>query len=462
MSTTSASPETHPFLRAPNRTILTLSLPVLISLIAEPLTGLVDTAFVARLGAESLAALGVGTAALSSIFWIFNFLGVGSQTEVAQALGAQRHGRASRVAGLAFLLGSSFGLLLILFGWPSAYAISGLLGASGEVQESATQYMRVRLFGAPAVVSLLAAFGVLRGLQDMKTPLWIALTINVINIALDAIFIMGWGPIPGFGIAGAAAASVFAQWIGAAWAVSVVVRRLGWPARLRMSEATGLLRIGGDLFIRTGMLTLFILLSTRVATQAGAQSGAANQAIRQFWSFAAFGLDALAITAQSLVGFFIGSTMVGQAKRVAAVGSRWALGLGVLLALGMWFGRDWVSALLVPATALTLFYPAWFLAAASQPINALAFVTDGIHWGTGDFRYLRNVVTLATLVGAAGLFMIDTSSPNALTWVWAVTIVWIAVRAGFGVARVWPGIGDSPFRRGENEVKMSAKEELVS
>jgi MATE family multidrug resistance protein len=159
-----------------------------------------------------------------------------------------------------------------------------------------------------------------------------------------------------------------------------------------------------------------------------------------------------------LVGFFIGSAMVGQAKRVAAVGSRWALGLGVLLALGMWFGRDWVSALLVPATALTLFYPAWFLAAASQPINALAFVTDGIHWGTGDFRYLRNVVTLATLVGAAGLFMIDTSSPNALTWVWAVTVVWIAVRAGFGMVRVWPGIGNSPFRSEKKRSECDSEE----
>ena len=97
------SPQQHPFIRSPHRTVLTLSIPVLVSLIAEPLTGLVDTAFVARLGAESLAALGVGTAALSSVFWVFGFLGVGSQTEVAQALGNGRPNRAARVAGLAIL-----------------------------------------------------------------------------------------------------------------------------------------------------------------------------------------------------------------------------------------------------------------------------------------------------------------------------------------------------------------------
>jgi MATE family multidrug resistance protein len=458
MSIDSASPQTHAFLRAPNRTILTLSLPVLISLIAEPLTGLVDTAFVARLGAESLAALGVGTAALSSIFWIFNFLGVGSQTEVAQALGAQRHGRASRVAGLAFLLGSSFGLLLILLGWPSAYAISGLLGASGEVQESATLYMRVRLFGAPAVVSLLAAFGVLRGLQDMKTPLWIALTINVINIALDASLLWAGGRFR--------ASALPARLRPAScpvdrrdWAVSVVVRRLGWPAGLRMSEATGLIRIGGDLFVRTGMLTLFILLSTRVATQSGAQSGAANQAIRQFWSFAAF-RPGCAGHHGAEPGWLLHRLGHGGPGQTRGCG-RWSLGIGPGYCAGVGHvDRAWLDCGVAGAGhALAPFYPAWLLAAISQPINALAFVTDGIHWGTGDFRYLRNVVTLATAVGAAGLFLIDTTSPNALAWVWAVTIVWISIRAGFGVLRVWPGIGNSPFRGSEKEVKMHANEE---
>ena len=97
-----ASPESalHPFIRHPHRTVLALSAPVLFSLVAEPLTGLVDTAFVAQLGAAPLAALGVGTAALSSIFWVFNFLGIGAQTDVAQALGAGEARRATRILSL--------------------------------------------------------------------------------------------------------------------------------------------------------------------------------------------------------------------------------------------------------------------------------------------------------------------------------------------------------------------------
>ena len=176
----------------------------------------------------------------------------------------------------------------------------------------------------------------------------------------------------------------------------VVLRSLGWTSDFNPADARRLLQIGGDLFLRTGLLTLFLLLATRVATQAGAQAGAAHQAIRQFWLFAALGLDALAITAQTLVGFFTGAHLTAQARRVALYSCAWGLFLGGLLGRGMWFGREAIAALLVPAEASTVFIIPWLVAAAVQPLNALAFVTDGIHWGTGDFAYLRNAVALAT------------------------------------------------------------------
>ncbi len=442
-----ASPESalHPFIRHPHRTVLALSAPVLFSLVAEPLTGLVDTAFVAQLGAAPLAALGVGTAALSSIFWVFNFLGIGAQTDVAQALGAGEARRATRIMGMALTLAGLFGLAIVAVGYLLNEPIARALGADADVLRYAVEYMNVRLLGAPAVLGLLVAFGVLRGQQDMRTPLWIALALNAINVVLDALLIGGFGPVPALGVAGVAAASTIAQWIGAAWAVTVVVRRLGWPAHLRVSEARSLLRIGGDLFLRTGLLTGFLLLTTRTATSLGAESGAAHQAIRQFWIFAALGLDALAITAQSLVGYFLGSGWVSEARRVAGVAALWAVVLGALLGLGMWLFRDGIATLLVPPVAHALFFPAWLLAAAVQPINALAFVTDGIHWGTGDFRYLRNAMFVATGAGALGLWGIEAAGIASLLWVWIVTDGWIAIRAIAGVLRVWPGIRSAPL-----------------
>ncbi|MCA9951615.1 MAG: MATE family efflux transporter [Anaerolineales bacterium] len=446
---TSVPPLEHPFVSQPNRTLLALAVPVLVSLIAEPLTGLIDTAFVARLGAESLAALGVGTAALSSVFWIFNFLGIGTQTEVAQAVGQQKGERATQFAGLALVLSTVLGVLMIVLGWLAASWLATMLGATAVVHRSAVNYMQIRLFGAPAVLALLTAFGALRGKQDMRTPLWIAVSINALNIVLDALLIVGFGVIPAFGIVGAAWASVIAQWVGAVWAVAAVVQQLGWPTRLPLGEMGRLLKVGGDLFLRTGLLTLFLLLTTRAATQSGAIAGAAHQAIRQVWLFTALGLDALAITAQSLVGFFMGTKWIVQARRVAQVACLWGVGLGVVLGLGMWLGQGIVITALVPITAVSVFTFPWLLAAVVQPINALAFVTDGIHWGTADFRYLRNGMFLATLIGAIGIWLINTDSAQALIWIWAVTAVWIMIRAVIGVIRIWPGIGDSPLIKEE-------------
>lgn len=429
----------HPFVAKPNRTLLALSIPVFFSLIAEPLTGLVDTGFIARLGSAPLAALGVGTAALSSVFWVFNFLAIGTQTSVAHSLGRQDRQAAASISSLALLMSGSAGLLLILVGWLVAPGVAALLGAQGAVQAEAVAYMRLRLFGAPAVVATLTAFGALRGMQDMRTPLWIALAVNGLNILLDALLIPGWG------VSGAAVASATAQTMGAAAALLMVGRKLGWAAKLRLSEVRRLLQIGGDLFVRTGSLTLFLLLATRAATQAGVESGAAHQAIRQFWIFAALGLDALALTAQSLVGYFCGSGRTEEARRVAAFACGWGIALGVVLGIFMWFGRGWMAVLLVPPGAQDIFILPWLTAALVQPLNALAFVTDGVHWGTGDFAYLRNAVLIATSAGGLLLFMIDTSAPLALLWIWAATAVWILLRALFGVLRIWPAVGQAPL-----------------
>lgn len=446
MSPATGAKPVHPFQNSPHRTLIALSLPVLFSMIAEPLTGLVDTAFVARLGASPLAALGVGTAALSSIFWVFNFLSIGTQTEVAQALGRGDKERAKAITSLALILSGLFGVLLVALLLSGAGVVARLLGATGQVEADAIVYIRYRLLGGPAVLLLLTAFGALRGLQEMRTPLGIALAINGLNIGLDALLIFGWGPVPALGIAGAAIASAISQWLGACWGLAVVGRRLGFTWRLDWSEVTKLLRVGRDLFIRTGLLTLFLLLATRIATQAGAESGAAYTAIRQVFLFTALFLDAFAITAQSLVGFFIGAGQIQQARRVVAISAFWALVTGFVLGLAMWLGESFVTELLVPAEAGPAFGPAWLISVLLQPPSALAFLTDGVHWGTGDYAFLRNAMVVATTTGGLGLALIDTTSPLTVTWIMVATAGWVLTRAGLGLLRIWPGIGRSPFR----------------
>lgn len=431
----------HPFTKKPNRTLLVLSLPVLLSMTAEPLTALIDTAFVSSLGSISLAALGAGTTALSSLFWVFNFLGIGAQTEVAQADGRGQPEQARQIASLALAMALGFGSLLIVLLYPVSDAIAGLMGASGAVQDAAVEYMQVRLFGAPAVLVMLVSFGVMRGLQDMRTPLWIALGVNALNLVLDWLLIFGRGPIPGMGVAGSALASTASQWLAALTGMILVARRLGLSGSFSLRDVTRLLRAGGDLFVRTGLLTFFLAYTTRAATRAGADVGAAHQAIRQVYVFTSLALDAYATTVQSLVGFFIGRDARVWAKRVVRVGVNWSLWTGGVLGALMWLGRGGVSGFLIPDSAVSVFTPAWAISALSQPISSLAFLTDGAHWGTGDYRYLRNAMIAATLTGILGINFIPPDSPDALFWIWVVTGVWVTVRAVFGILRIWPGIG---------------------
>lgn len=436
----------HPFTIRPHRTLLALSFPVLLSMTAEPITALVDTAFVASLGSVALAALGVGTTALSSLFWIFNFLGIGAQTEVAQADGKGNPEKAGGIASLALTMATGFGVALIALLLPILDWLASLLGASGAIQVEAVNYMHVRLYGAPAVLLMMVTFGVLRGLQDMRTPLWIAVGVNLLNVLLDWLMIFGNGPFPAMAVTGSALASTISQWLGALAGVAIVAAKLGLTFTFKLRDVTNLLRVGGDLFVRTGLLLFFLAYTTRAATRTGPDAGAAHQVIRQVYSFTSLTLDAYAATVQSLVGYFVGRNAMDWVKRVVRVGASWSLWTGGALGVLMWLGRGIVADFLVPATAVGVFLPAWSASAISQPISSLAFLTDGVHWGTGDYRFLRNAMIVASVVGVGGVWLVDFTGASSLIWVWIVVGVWVTVRAAFGVLRIWPGIGNSVFR----------------
>lgn len=434
------------FEQRPHRTLVGLSLPIMLSLVAEPLTGLVDTAFVAALGDAPLAALGVGTVLLSSTVWVFNFLGIGTQTEVAHALGAREPERARDAATTALALAAGIGVAMALAMWPALGALVRALGAEGEIASAAITYLEIRLLAIPALLLTLATFGALRGVHDMRTPFWIAVGSNALNAVLDAVWIHGFGPMPAFGIAGAAWASVVSQWLGAAFAVGATWRALGRSPRVELARARNLLVVGRDLFLRTGLLLLFLLLTTRAATRIGADAGAAHQVIRQFWLLTALALDAFAAAAQSLVGSFLGAGRPDGARRAAAVGVQWSVGAGIAIAAGMLAAEPLASALLASAGAAGLLQQSWWIAAVAQPLNAVSFATDGIHWGTRDYRYLRNVMGLASAAGAALLLGLEAREAASLVAIWWIMALWIAVRAGLGLLRIWPGIGRAPLR----------------
>jgi MATE family multidrug resistance protein len=162
-------------------------------------------------------------------------------------------------------------------------------------------------------------------------------------------------------------------------------------------------------------------------------------------------LDSFGAAAQSLIGFFLGAGQIRYARRATAVACLWGAGTGIALAIVMLASSGSVAAAFLPVEVHAVFNAAWLAYALAQPANALAFVTDGIHWGTSDYRFLRNATILSTAVGLIALYGIDPAGPNALSVIWMVTAGWIAIRTVFGIARIWPGFESSPLKLPRDE-----------
>lgn len=438
MSTSTESLNEHAYRKSPAKTFATMSIPVLLSLVAEPLTGLVDTAFVAKLGTDPLAALGIGTMVLSSAFWIFNFLGIGTQTEVAHCIGANNHKETATTASTALILAVLIGLvagLLPIFFLPQ---ISTFMGADGVMKDLSVDYMTCRLAGGPAVLFTMAAFGIFRGLQDMRTPLIVTTIINALNVLLDWLLIFGIGPFPALGVTGAALATTFSQYVGMAITLYALHRKLSLKPVFDLPRCKRLLSIGWDMTVRTGLVIAFLLYCTRTATQAGAIEGAAHQGIRQFVVFNTMLLDTFAITGQSLTGYFKGKNDTPMIKQVIRQTFEYSFITGIITGGLMVLGADIFAELLIPAEAYSVFYTAWLVVAVSQPTNSLSYATDGILWGIGDFAFTRNAMCISCIIGIGFIGLITTFKPaQPLMWIWIANGGMMLIRSAMGCYRCW-------------------------
>lgn len=402
-----------------NHQILRLAVPALGALVVEPLFLLVDAALVGHLGVEPLAGLGIASAILQTIVGLMVFLAYSTTPAVARRYGAGdlRGAVSAGIDGLWLAL--ALGAVLAVAGWFATPALIAAFGPSATVGAQAQTYLALSMWGLPAMLIVFAATGLLRGLQDTVTPLWIAGLGFTANAALNALFIYGFG----WGIGGSAAGTVVAQWgMVAAYAVVVgrLARRHGAPLRPHRAGIGGSARSGGWLFLRTVSLRLSLLLTVAVATGLGTHELAGWQVVFTIASTAAFALDALAIAAQALIGKGLGAgdvEDVGQVLRRTVAWGGWfgaALG-GVIAALSGVLGLAFTSD---PALA-GLIQPALLLMGLLQPLAGIVYVLDGVLMGAGDARYLAlaGVLNLVPFLPVLGVISwLRPEGPAGLVW----------------------------------------------
>ncbi len=421
--------------RRQDREIARLAVPAFAALISEPVFLLADAAIVGHLGTPQLAALGIAGVVIQTVVGLFVFLAYGTTSSVARSIGAgdRRDALSLGVDGLWLAL--LIGVALVAVTVVATPAIVAAFDAGPQVTRFAIAYLGIAAFGILALLVMFAATGVLRGLQDTKTPLAVAIAANVVNIALNLLFVYGFG----WGIRGSAAGTLVAQGAAAAVIVYVVVgaaRKSGASLRPHRRGVVAAWRVGVPLMVRTLTLRAALLLTVYVAATISTPAVAAHQVAFTIWTFLAFALDAIAIAGQAITGKLLGASDAAGARAATRRMIWWGVvcgfGLGGLIAVS----RPLVVPLFSPdAQVQDLLAGVLLIVAVHQPVAGIVFVLDGVLIGAGDGRYLAwaGLVNLLAFVPMAVVVMVTDGSLTALWWAFSgfmvirmLTLLWRA------------------------------------
>ena len=425
----------RPALRPGDREILALAVPALGALVAEPLFLLADSAIVGSLGTAPLAGLGIAGAVLATAVNLFVFLAYATTASVARRLGAGDLAGALAQGVDGLWLAAGLGTLSAGLIGAAAPWLVGLFRPDPAVAVQAVSYLRWSAPGVPAMLVVLAATGVLRGLQDTRTPLVVASAGAGVNVALNLLLVRGVG----MGIAGSGLGTAVTQ-VAAGLVTATVVgraaRRHGTPLRPDLAGIRAGGTAGVPLLVRTVALRAALLITTYVATRLGPAPLAAHQVISTVWTLLALTLDALAIAAQALTGRALGAGDLAGVRAATARMLRWGVGGGALLGLALLAVRPFVAPLFSadPAVREAL-GAALVVAALMQPLAGYVFVLDGVLIGAGDGRYLALTATAQLIVYLPLALLVLHRGPGGtagLVWLWiSFAGGWMAARAVF-------------------------------
>ncbi|KIF68928.1 multidrug transporter MatE [Streptomyces sp. AcH 505] len=424
--------------RRHDREIVALALPAFGALVAEPLFVMVDSAIVGHLGTRELAGLGIAAALLTTAVSIFVFLAYATTAAVARRVGAGDLRAAIRQGMDGIWLALLLGAVVIAGTLPSAPWLVEVFGASDTAAPSAITYLRISSLGIPAMLVVLAATGVLRGLQDTKTPLYVAIGGFGANAVLNLVLVYGVG----LGIAGSAWGTVIAQCAMAAVYLFVVVRGARRHGASLRPDAAGIrasAQAGVPLLVRTLSLRAVLMIATAVAARLGDIDIAAHQIILSLWSLTAFALDAIAIAGQAIIGRYLGAGDTKGAREACRRMVQWGLVSGILLGVLIVAARPLFIPLFTGDQGVRdTLLPALLVVAVVQPVAGIVFILDGVLMGAGDGPYLARamLVTLAVFAPVALLVPTVGGGLTALWWamglMMAVRLVtlWVRTRSG--------------------------------
>lgn len=429
--------------------VMRVAVPIVLANVTVPLLGAVDTAVVGQMGLPApIGAVGLGAIILSSVYWIFGFLRMGTTGLTSQAIGAGDPAEGTAILLRALMIGAAAGVFFVLVQMPLFWGALWLSPGSDAVEGLAHAYLRLRIWGAPATIALYAITGWLIATERTRSVLILQIWINGVNIALDLWFVLGLG----WGVEGVAIATLIAEWTGLGFGLWLCRAAFGpalAPALARLRDAAALRHmavVNGDIMIRSVLLQLSFTSFLFLGAGQGDVTLAANQVLMQFLTIAAFFLDGFAFAAEALVGQAVGARSVRGARRAAVVSTQWGVAAVMCLSLVYLVAGPALIDVMTTAPNVRLVardYLPWLVAAPI--IGVWAWMLDGIFIGATLTRQMRQTMLMSVHAYVAALLILVPLWGNH--GLWAALMVLNVTRA-ITMARKWPMVEQKAAKGG--------------
>ncbi|MFN0070737.1 MAG: MATE family efflux transporter [Chloroflexota bacterium] len=421
------------------RRIAGLALPALVVLAAEPLYVLFDIGVVGRLGAVNLAGLAIGGLVLSLLHSLLNFLSYGTTARSARLFGAGDRSAAVNEGVQATWLALGIGIMVVVVVVAMAEPLVWMIAGDRSITEAAVPWLRVAIFGAPAILVSLAGNGWMRGVQDTGRPLRYVVVGFAVSAVLCPPLVHGWLGAPRLELVGSAIANLVGQWLAATLFLRALLEEQV-PLRRQPAVLRAQLIMGRDLVLRGLAFQICFISAGAVAARFGAPAVAAHQVVLQLWVFLALVLDSLAIAAQSLVGAELGAGRLKHAQMLAWRVTAFSTVTAVLLAVVFGLCASVLPRIFTDDQSVLaeIVVPWWFMV-VQLPVAGIVFALDGVLLGSGDTRFMRTATLISALTGFLPPIWLSLAFDWGLLGIWSGLTAFMVLRLVFVTWRALSG-----------------------
>jgi len=413
-----------------HKRVLGVAIPIVLANATIPILGAVDTGVVGQMGlAAPIGAVGIGAIIISAIYWMFGFLRMGTTGLTAQAIGSNNQSETSALLVRGIIIGLVAGLVLILIQIPLFSGALGLSPASQEVEGLANEYLKIRVFSAPAAIAIFGITGWLIAKERTKAVLFLMLLVNSVNITLDFIFVLklGWG------VEGVAFATFIAEWLGlfyGLWLAREGFNNGYWKNWAQIFDRVRLVqmaRVNSDILIRSVLLEIGFVSFLFLGSSFDDATLAANQVLVQFLNITAYAMDGFAFAAEALVGQALGAKNRALFRRSAVMTSQWGVGLVVVMAIAFYvFGNTIINVMTTAEDVRVVSYDYLPWMVLAPLVGAAAWMLDGIFIGATRTADMRNMMFISFCVYLIALaFLLPKYDNHGL---WASLIIFSIAR----------------------------------